>query len=353
MNRIEKLRKYMEAQEVEATLICSSQNVYYYTGFRCSESFVLITEKNVYVLTDFRYVIQAREEALNCEIIEITSSDLCKKLNAILPVGTRIKCGFEEDIISVQQFETFSALNADLVPFSDWIRKPRIIKDEEEIRCLQIAQNMADAAFAELLKRIIVGKTEIEIAAELDYLCRLQGSEGPSFDTIIGSGPNGAMCHAIPGNRAIQKGDLIVVDFGCIYKGYHSDMTRTIGIGKVNDKCREIYDIVYKSQLMCLEKVKDGLSGYEMDDIARSMISKAGFGENFGHSLGHGFGLEIHEPPRASTTSDDVLRAGMTITDEPGIYIENEFGVRIEDCLVVTENGCLNLPSTTKELIIV
>ena len=161
------------------------------------------------------------------------------------------------------------------------------------------------------------------------------------------------MCHAIPGKRKLADGDLVVVDFGCMYNGYHSDMTRTFGIGKVSDKCRKIYDIVLEAQLKALESLKSGISGREFDRIARDCIASYGYGEAFGHSLGHGFGLEIHEKPRASKLSEDILLAGMTITDEPGIYLEGEFGVRIEDDLVVTEDGCINLANTTKKLMII
>ncbi len=353
MNRIAKLRETFDRNAVDGVLITSYENMLYYSGFQCAEAYLLITGKDAYVFTDFRYTIQARDEAKECRVIEITNDTLIAKICEVMNADGVRACGFEEEKLTVSQFRQFEPLPAELKPMSRDISSFRIIKDAGEIENLRIAQSMADKAFELFLGRVRPGMTEVEAAAELDYLCRLQGSEGPSFDTIIGSGPNGAMCHAIPGKRRLADGDLVVVDFGCMYHGYHSDMTRTFGIGKVSDKCRKIYDIVLEAQLKALESLKSGISGKEFDRIARDCISLYGYGEMFGHSLGHGFGLEIHEKPRASKLSEDILLAGMTITDEPGIYLEGEFGVRIEDDLVVTEDGCFNLANTTKKLMII
>ena len=353
MNRIAKLREAFARNAVDGVLITSYENMLYYSGFKCAEAYLLITGKDAYVFTDFRYTIQARDEAKECRVVEISNDTLIAKLRDVLNADGVRACGFEEEKLTVSQFRQFDALSVGLKPMSRDISLFRAVKDAEEIENLRIAQSMADKAFGLFLERVKPGMTEVEAAAELDYLCRLQGSEGPSFDTIIGSGPNGAMCHAIPGKRKLADGDLVVVDFGCMYNGYHSDMTRTFGIGKVSDKCRKIYDIVLEAQLKALESLKSGISGREFDRIARDCIASYGYGEAFGHSLGHGFGLEIHEKPRASKLSEDILLAGMTITDEPGIYLEGEFGVRIEDDLVVTEDGCINLANTTKKLMII
>ena len=353
MNRIAKLREAFARNAVDGVLITSYENMLYYSGFKCAEAYLLITGKDAYVFTDFRYTIQARDEAKDCRIIEISNDTLIAKIKETLKADGVRACGFEEEKLTVSQFRQFDALSVQLKPMSRDISSFRAVKDAGEIENLRVAQSMADKAFELFLGRVKPGMTEVEAAAELDYLCRLQGSEGPSFDTIIGSGPNGAMCHAIPGKRKLADGDLVVVDFGCMYNGYHSDMTRTFGIGKVSDKCRKIYDIVLEAQLKALESLKSGISGREFDRIARDCIASYGYGDAFGHSLGHGFGLEIHEKPRASKLSEDILLAGMTITDEPGIYLEGEFGVRIEDDLVVTEDGCINLANTTKKLMII
>lgn len=353
MNRITKLKESFARNAVDGVLITSYENMLYYSGFKCAEAYLLITGKDAYVFTDFRYTIQARDEAKDCRVIEISNDTLIAKIKETLKADGVRACGFEEEKLTVSQFRQFDALSVQLKPMSRDISSFRAVKDAGEVENLRIAQSMADKAFELFLGRVKPGMTEVEAAAELDYLCRLQGSEGPSFDTIIGSGPNGAMCHAIPGKRKLADGDLVVVDFGCMYNGYHSDMTRTFGIGKVSDKCRKIYDIVLEAQLKALESLKSGISGREFDRIARDCIASYGYGEAFGHSLGHGFGLEIHEKPRASKLSEDILLAGMTITDEPGIYLEGEFGVRIEDDLVVTEDGCINLANTTKKLMII
>ncbi|MBR0444701.1 MAG: aminopeptidase P family protein [Clostridia bacterium] len=353
MNRISKLRAAFAQNSVDAALITSYENMLYYSGFKCAEAYLLITGKDAYIFTDFRYTIQARDEARECRVIEISNDTLIARLQEVLSSDGVRTCGFEEEKLTVSQFREFEALSVELKPLSRTISSFRLFKDADEIENLRIAQSMADKAFGQFLERVRPGMTEVEAAAELDYLCRLQGSEGPSFDTIIGSGPNGAMCHAIPGQRKLADGDLVVVDFGCVYNGYHSDMTRTFGIGKVSDKCRRIYDIVLEAQLKVLDSLRSGISGKEMDRIARDCIASYGFGECFGHGLGHGFGLEIHEKPRASRLSEDTLLSGMTITDEPGIYLEGEFGVRIEDDLVVTDDGYINLANTTKKLIII
>ena len=353
MNRISKLRESFAAKDVDAALITSYENMLYYSGFKCAEAYLLVTGKDAYVFTDFRYTIQARDEAKDCRVIEISNDTLLTKIREVLTDDGIRTCGYEEEKLTVAEFRNFETLPVSFKPLSRVISSFRLIKDAGEIENLRIAQSMADKAFGLFLERARPGMTEVEAAAELDYLCRLQGSEGPSFDTIIGSGPNGAMCHAIPGQRKLTEGDLVVVDFGCVFNGYHSDMTRTFGIGKVSDKCRKIYDIVLEAQLRALEALKSGIAGRELDRIARDCIASYGYGEAFGHGLGHGFGLEIHEKPRASRLSEDILLAGMTITDEPGIYLEGEFGVRIEDDLVVTEDGYLNLAGTTKQLMII
>lgn len=229
----------------------------------------------------------------------------------------------------------------------------RIYKDADEIANIIAAQNASDAAFADLVKRIKVGMKETDVATELEYLMKKHGSECCSFDTIVGSGENGALCHAIPGERRLQNGDLVVLDFGSKVNGYCSDMTRTIAMGRPCDKLIQIYDIVREAQQRALNALKPGITGKELDAVARDYIASKGYGECFGHSLGHGFGLEVHEAPNASTVSTYTLEPGMTITVEPGIYIEGLGGVRIEDCCIMTEDGYINPVTSPKELIII
>lgn len=350
-DRIQKLRDLLAEGSLDGALITSLTAIRYYSGFTSDEAALVITKDHASLLTDFRYTIQAKEQSPDFTVVEVGRNAFLSTVDNLFTADKAFRIAFEEQAVTVATFKKYQSLNYDWQPFSSSINKPRLIKGKDEIESLQKAQNLADAAFSALLQRIHSGMTEKEVAAELDYVGARLGSEAPSFDSIVGSGPNGAMCHAIPGARKLQKGDLVVLDFGCIYNGYHSDMTRTFAVGKPDDFARKIYDIVLTAQLKALDALKAGVSGKELDTVARDYITAAGYGPCFGHSLGHGFGLEIHEAPSASQGSGDVFVPGMTITVEPGIYVEGRLGVRIEDCCVVTAEGKINLVSSTKELI--
>lgn len=349
------LRASLRAADLDGVLLTSGVSVRYYTGFTSDECYVLLTDDCCVLITDFRYTIQAREQVCGCaEVVEVNGH--AKQLEALREQLARFcckRCGFEEGALTVASFNELSAFPVEWRAFGKEVSAPRRIKSAEEIASLQKAQKMADTAYAQLLNEIAPGMSEHEVAAKLNYLCEMQGSEGPSFDPIVGSGPNGAMCHAIPGERLLQSGDLVVVDFGCVANGYHSDMTRTFGVGAVDDTLKKIYAITLEAQQRCLAALHAGMTGGEFDAIARAFIVSAGYGDHFGHGLGHGYGLEIHEPPRAGRGSDDPLLPGMTVTVEPGIYLEGRGGVRIEDCVVVTEQGCLNLVSSAKDLLFI
>lgn len=350
LDRVQRLNEKLEAAGLGAALVTGKENIRYLSGFTSDEAVVLVTGKERLLFTDFRYFIQAREQSPDFTLVEITFQNLHAKIEEALARNNVKKCAFEENKVSVAEFGAYEKMPVVFVPFAKEITALRLIKSAEEIAFLQKAQTMADAAYAELLNRVHSGMTELEVVAELNYVCAKQGSEGPSFDPIVGSGPNGAMCHAVPSSRRLQKGDLVVVDFGCMYNGYHSDMTRTFGVGSVSDELRKIYDITLEAQTRALDALKAGITGRELDAVARDYISAMGYGDCFGHGLGHGFGLEIHEAPRASTAGADVLLPGMTVTVEPGIYLEGKGGVRIEDCCVVTEEGKINLVCSPKEL---
>ena len=349
--RVEKLRKLLEKHELDGALVTGLTAIRYYSGFTSDEAALVITMKGASLLTDFRYTIQAREQSPDFDVVEVGRGALFPTVDKLFKQDNCRRVAFENRTMTVSTFERYKELDFDWVPFSEEMEKPRLIKTADEIADLQRAQNMADEGFKTLLTRIGSGMTEKEVAAELDYIHAKLGSECPSFDTIVGSGPNGAMCHAIPGERRLQKGDLVVLDFGCVYNGYHSDMTRTFAVGEVDDFSKKIYDIVRTAQQKALDALKGGITGKELDAISRDYIASKGYGECFGHSLGHGFGLEIHESPNASVASAWTLEPGMTITVEPGIYIEGRLGVRIEDCCVVTETGKIDLVSSTKELL--
>ena len=350
-DRILRLRNAMREHGLNAVILKSVTAIRYFSGFTSEDASVVVTEDRSVLLTDFRYTIQAKAQSGDCcEIMEVAGAAHNEAIKKILADGNVRKMGFEEDYVSFAAYQVYESFGAELVPFAKQLHHLRIVKSQEEIDSLQKAQAIADAAFEELLKTIHPGMTERRVAAELEYICAKLGSEGPSFDTIVGSGPNGAMCHAVPGDRKLQEGDLVVLDYGCLYNGYHSDMTRTFAVGKVDPFAEEIYNIVREAQQRALDALKPGITGKELDAIARDYIKEKGYGECFGHSLGHGFGLLIHEAPSASVLGETVFEEGMTITVEPGIYIEDKFGVRIEDCCVVTKDGKLDLVRSTKEL---
>ncbi len=350
-DRLMRLRAVMDRNGLDAVLLNSLTAIRYFSNFTSIDATVLVTKKSSVLVTDFRYTIQAKEQSGDrFTIVEAAASKQLETLNGVLHDEGCKNVGFEEDTISYAQYCDYAKFGVTLVPAADALNKLRIIKTPEEIESLQKAQSIADAAFVELLQTIHSGMTEKRVAAELDYIGAKLGSEGPSFDTIVGSGPNGAMCHAVPGERKLQNGDLVVLDYGCLWNGYHSDMTRTFAVGDVDDFSKKIYNIVRTAQAKALDALRPGLTGKQLDAIARDYITEQGYGDCFGHSLGHGFGLLIHEAPRAATTCETVLEEGMTITVEPGIYIEGKLGVRIEDCCVVTKDGKLDLVHSTKEL---
>lgn len=350
--RIEALRKSLAASSLDAALITSGVNIRYYSGFTSSDGIFLVTQKNAYLVTDFRYTIQAKAQTKDlCEVAEVVFTEQLDRIRGFLMADGCKRVAFEDGVMTVGAFQDYQAMPFEWVAFGEAISLPRLYKSAAEIESLQAAQRIADKSFLEWLGRIRAGMSELEATAELNYVCAKNGSEAPSFDPIIAAGPNSAMPHAVPGTRKLQKGDLVTADFGCMINGYHSDMTRTFAIGPIDSESKEIYDIVKTAQQMALDALKSGIAGKALDAVARDYIASKGHGAHFGHGLGHGFGLQIHEPPRASFLSSDTLLSGMTITVEPGIYVEGKCGVRIEDCCVVTEDGYLNLASSTKELI--
>ncbi|MDO4565312.1 MAG: Xaa-Pro peptidase family protein [Clostridia bacterium] len=349
-DRIERLRKQMDKKGLNAVLVTGKTNIRYFSGFTSEDATLVITGDEAFLLTDFRYTIQAKEQTNGrFTLVEVGRGQYVDTIKELLARDNCVCVGFEDAEVSFSTYQLLGGLQVELAPFSEEMNRIRIIKTADEIESLKKAQAIADKAFIELLNTIHPGMSEKRVAAELLYICAKLGSEGPSFDPIVGSGPNGAMCHAVPSERVLQKGDLVVLDFGCIYNGYCSDMTRTIAVGEVDDFSKKIYDIVLEAQLRALNALRAGILGSELDDVARSYIASKGYGDCFGHSLGHGFGLQVHEAPMASTRSTDTFEPGMTITIEPGIYIEGKCGVRIEDCCVVAEDGKINLVSSSKE----
>ena len=351
MKRLQGLRRKLEEKQLDCFLVTGAENRRYMSGFTGSAGALVVTEKEALLLTDFRYVEQASQQASEFTIIRY--DDLTKTLSAVFQEHNISKVGFESDIITHHQFagwqEGLSAV--EWVPTREVVEELRMFKDENEIRAMEEAAAIADAAWSELLVKMVPGASERELALELEFIMRRRGAEGLAFDVILASGPNGALPHARPGDRVLTEGDLVVMDFGARFDGYCSDMTRTVCIGKADEKSRKIYDIVLEAQLASLSAVGPGKTGQEVDAIARRVITEAGYGEQFGHGLGHGVGLAIHEEPRLSPKGNKTLKPGMVVTVEPGIYLPGLLGVRIEDLVLVTEDGYRVLNHSTKDFL--
>ena len=351
-DRIKKTRELMEEKNVDGLLIDKDVNRFYLTGFTGSSGQVLFTPENNYFITDFRYTEQAGEQTNGYEILEF-NRDVPEKINEILIQDNVKKLAFESKTVSYNKFQEYKDTfdEVELLSTEDLIKNLRKIKDDKEIQKVKKAIEITDKAFNHILDFIEAGKREREVALELEYFMKQAGAEKNAFDFIVASGKRSSMPHGVASNKVIEEGDFVTMDFGTFYEGYCSDMTRTIVIGEASKKQKEIYNIVLKAQKKVIEEIKAGMSGKKVDAIARDIIEEAGYGDNFGHGLGHGIGVEVHEGPRASYTSDDILKEGMIVTDEPGIYIPDWGGVRIEDDLLITENGCEVLNKSPKGLI--
>jgi len=342
----------MKEKDIKNFLVTKRENIRYLTSFTGTAGKLLLTEDENIFITDFRYLDQADEQTEGCKIEEISSNFMSGFSDLLDRKGIKNLTFEAEDINykTYQEFEEKLGLE-DLKAVEGVVEELRLIKEEEEIEKIIKAVEIADKGFEFLLDFIEPGRTEKEIAQELEFFMKREGGEANAFDFIVASGKRGALPHGVASSKVVEKGELITIDFGTVYQGYHSDITRTIALGEVSDKQKEIYDIVLEAQKMVIEEIKAGMTGVEADKIARDFIAQAGYGDNFGHGLGHGLGLEIHESPRLSKTSDSTLETGMVVTDEPGIYISGFGGVRIEDDLVITEDGCRVLNSAPKELI--
>lgn len=336
-----------------AYLIVSPENRRWLTGFASSDGYLLITKNEAVFLVDSRYIEAAQKQITVCDSVLLTS--LSAQLPEYIKKLSIASLYTEAQRLSVADFEKIKSIslcpciagNADGV-----IDSLRRIKTEDEKKKILEAQAIAEKAFDRILNFIKVGVTEREIALELDFFMLKNGAEGVSFDTIAVSGKNSSMPHGVPGNKKIEKGDFITLDFGAVVDGYHSDMTRTVAVGEISSKQAEVYETVLNAQLRSLETLKAGVSCFDADAAARNVIRNAGYGEFFGHGTGHGVGIEIHEAPRLSPKSEAILKAGDIVTVEPGIYLPDEFGVRIEDMAFITENGFENLTKCPKNLII-
>lgn len=353
MGRFERLFELLP-DNVESVLITSDINRRYFTGMKSSAGTVLAFRNKAYLLIDFRYIEKARETVKTAEVIE--TKELYKEISALLRQEGVKNLAIEAMDVTVSRLNVMKKhlkcvdiIETDVL--SNTINKLRMIKDEEEMEYIRKAQEIAESAFDDILGFIKEGVTEREIALELDRLMLEKGAEGISFDTIALAGENTSMPHGVPSDKKVKKGEFVLMDFGAVYNGYHSDMTRTVCVGIPDEEMEKIYNIVLTAQEKAIAAAKAGISGKELDGIARRHICDAGYGEYFGHSLGHGVGLEIHEQPNAAPSYEKNLEKGTVITIEPGIYIAGKFGVRIEDFVILTENGCINLTKSAKNII--
>ena len=346
MERINKLRKYMKKVNVEAMLVSSFHNIYYYSNFSSEDGLLYITKDKCYLLTDSRYTVQAKEECNNFEVITLSKSysDTILELldNNIANIG------FEESI-EYNRYKIFNEkFHKNMIALN--IETLRNIKDENEIDKIRKACNIASKCYNHILKFVKVGMREREVRNEmLRYMLEL-GASKESFDIIVASGKRGAMPHGVASDKKIKEGDFVTLDFGCVKDFYCSDITRTFVMGKPNKKMLEIYEVVREAQQKGLDIIKPGIKASVVDKACRDYIEKMGYGEYFTHSTGHGLGILVHDNLAISPKSDIVLKEGMVFTVEPGIYIEGLGGVRIEDDIVVTSDGCEVLTKASKKL---
>lgn len=353
MDNYKRIHEILDNNEIDAVLISNGNNMRYISGFTGETGYLYISRKRHAVITDFRYTYQAEAEAKGYEIITIDNKGYEGAINDIIRTEAVGRLGFEaEDMLYSQYSSLKDKLEIkELVPIGNDITRLRRIKTPKELEYIRKAEEIGDKVFEEILGIIRPGMTELEISARIEYLLKMHGGERTSFPAIVASGINSSMPHAVPTSKKVETGDFLTMDFGCVYNGYCSDMTRTIVIGKATDKQKEIYRLVLDAQLAALDFIKAGYKGREIDKIARDIIYNAGYEGCFGHGLGHGVGLFIHEEPRLSPLEEEVILSGMVETVEPGIYVRGFGGVRIEDLVAVTDEGCINFTKSDKQLI--
>lgn len=352
--RIAKLREKMKTLDLDGFLVTSKENRQYLTGFTGTFGWVLVTHRDVYLMTDFRYVEQAQKQAHGCKIVRFQHYEPVITLRMVMEELDVVTLGIESDRMTYDEFELLAnhVRRKAITPLKGFVEEIRRIKSEDEIALLAKAEAISDEAFAHVIKLIKPGMTELEIAMELEFQMRRAGAEGVSFDTIVASGKRSSMPHGIATDKKVENGDFITMDYGCIYQGYCSDITRTIALGQVDEKQETVYNLVRKAQEDALAVIKAGVTGKEVHMVAQNVFEDAGYGPFFGHGLGHSVGLEIHEEPRFSPKAEEEMQENMVITVEPGLYLPNWGGVRIEDLVVIKKDGYINLTHSPKELII-
>lgn len=338
--------------EADAALVTHLPHIRWLCGFTGSRALLLVTPDESHFLTDTRYTVQSKQEVQGAQL-HVGGGPFHKL------VRTRGLLAYAKNVLLQPEYMSVADYHSWKQSFEKlkWTRVPQLltrlvaVKSPNERSAMKEAQNITDRVFEEILGYIKAGKTERSIAATIDYRLRQLGAEASAFDTIVASGPNSARPHARPGMRTLQRGDCVIVDFGCVYNGMVSDMTRTVFIGQPSDQMRRVYDVVLEAQRRSVEISRANVEARQVDRAARQYIQEAGYGENFAHSTGHGLGYEVHEWPRISSDSEDILPQGCAVTIEPGIYLDGRFGIRIEDAIWVEEQGSRRLPTATRDLI--
>lgn len=346
MKALERLRAFLEQEKVDGIFIKGDSSIRYFTGFTGGESLLYVDARRAVIITDSRYTLQVRQQAPECELVE--------HLHGFWPEAAKLpqsdNLALDGDYFSYTEQCALAAV----LPHAAWknvnLVGLRAVKTPEEMQLIRRAVAISDEAFLQLLPHIRAGRKESELAAELEYNMWKLGSTKPSFETICASGKRSALPHGVASDKVVEEGDFITFDFGATYGGYCSDITRTVVVGKATPWQKEIYDIVLQANLLGEKTLKAGLTGIQVDGAVRDFIGSKGYGPNFGHGLGHGVGLDIHEKPVLNRANGQPLPAGAVVTIEPGIYLPDKGGVRIEDTVLVTETGCERLTSVPKEL---
>jgi Xaa-Pro aminopeptidase len=351
VSRLNRFTEKLKQDKLDRFIVSNIFNVRYLSGFSGSTAWMIVGDEAATLVTDFRYKEQAEAEVYGGIEVRIDTRNALEATCDMLS-GLEGRIGFESGSVTYASYQKFKGeLGAELVPVEGAIENLRQRKDEGEIASITRAVEIADSVFGEIIKELKPGMTEVDVAARIDFLLRKKSTEVPAFETIVASGEHASLPHATPTARVIREGDLLKMDYGAIWDGYCSDITRTVALGKASDKQREIYGIVLEANKKAIAGMKAGLKASEADGLARQHIEAKGYGENFGHSLGHGVGIEVHEGPRLSQKSDEVLESGMVATVEPGIYIPGWGGVRIEDVVLIEDDGCKVLTTAAKGLV--
>ena len=350
-DRVDRLTPLIEEAGIDLLIVGDLVNVRYLTGFGGSNGLVLVGPRTRLFVSDFRYTERARGEVDSSFERVTATQDLVEGLPDLVGDGAG-RLGFDDAHTSVKAHAKLAEVLAghELVAAGGLVERLRAVKEPAEVDRIAAAAQLADEAFGALLERGLIGRTEAEIATALEFDMRARGAEGASFSPIVATGPNGAQPHASPGDVAVSEGDLIVIDWGALVDGYCSDCTRTLAAGQPDGAARDAYELVLAAEEAGLAAVRAGAAGRDVDAVARELIEQGGHGEHFGHGLGHGVGLEIHEGPTLSRRSEDTLQTGNVVTVEPGVYLPGRFGIRIEDLVVVEQDGVRTLTGVDKQL---